>query len=150
MTNKYLEKIASIEKRAFDGDYDSNGEYGVVANRSISNIMVHDMLMKAIKDPNVQVMVDGDYDSVDHWKDPKKFHEFMADLKTQLPNRTKEEHDKHDTMQWDRNYTWSMGMKKDNPVVMKLIGTETTDRWGDPIEDPQSAILEYLRSKHKY
>jgi hypothetical protein len=143
MNNRYLEKIASFEKKAFDTDYESKDEYGIAANRSIGNNMVHDMLMKASKDPNVHVMVD----DTSSWHDRPKFEKHMAEIKAKIPAGDAASHTKNGTMQWHRDHVWSMGMKKDNKILNKYIGKE--DRWGDEM-DNKSAILHHMSSKHNY
>jgi hypothetical protein len=133
-----LDKESEFQKLAWDSDYEDKNEYGIAANRSIINPMVHDMLTKASKDPHVHVMVD-EFSNRHH---PEEFKKRLAEIKTKVPNSNREEHIKNKTMQWDRNHTWSMGMDKNDPVVKSYIGKE--DKWGDEIERPEDAITHHL------
>src|SRR5690348_537829 len=107
--------------------------------------MVYDMLMKATKDPNVTVGVD----EFMYHKNPKEFMERMQMIREHIgPRGTPEEHIKNQTMDWRRDHTWSLGMKKDHPILKTYIGKESS--WYTPIDDTESAILHHLDKVYKY
>lgn len=143
MANKYLEKVAEHLKLAFDTDYENGDEYGIAANRSISNPDVIGMLRKATKDPKVHVTVD----EFSHIKHPKEFHKRLNEIEGKVKEYNKANPNPgHNTMNWHRDHAWSIGMKKSDPFVKSRIGKESKD--GDPIENETDSIFYYLHEHH--
>jgi hypothetical protein len=129
--NKYLQKIAGIEKAAWDSDHEEDGRYYIMANRTIGrNPHLHDELLKASKHKDFHVFVNGPKGEEATSDKPEKFNKVMDDIRQQLgPKKSKEQHDKDHTMDWHRGYSWGVGIKMDHPEVQKLVGKEDKD-WG--------------------
>lgn len=140
--NPYLEKVASLTKRAFDVDFEDGSMYGVASNRSMGTPHVHDMLMKAAKDPHIHVGVSfNGEEEVSSKKDPKGFSEVMKRIRTGLGPRP-EQLSGH-TMDWDRSHTWSMSMDRGGEKVKSYIGK--TGGHGFEVEGPEEAVMEHLK-----
>jgi uncharacterized protein YcbX len=144
--NKYLEKIASFEKTAWDSDYDHGGEYGIAGNRSLTHNMVATNLGKISKDSNLHVSImTPEGNEVNARKHPEKFKSTLSKIKQLAGNKTDANHSKDHTMEWHRDYSWSVGMDKNNPVLDKYMGKK--NEWGS-IDSRESAIHHYIHTSY--
>ena len=154
MSNKYLEKVAAtlkdiqkarekkaeLTKLAWDGDYGAepgDTEYGLCANRANRRSDVHSMLLEAAKDKDIHVQVSmhpGEY--IDSWKHtPEQFEKYMDNVKKDLDTENS----------WNRDHVWSIGMKKDNPILQKYkVDNDGLPFDADGPDDGSSRIFHHL------
>jgi len=134
-----FEKRASEEKLAWDADHNTDTHYGYGANRCMHGSgYVHDALLKAAKDPHLEVSVLGPGLHFDN-KDPAKFEAGMSQMREILGPRPKKLN--RDRMDWHRSYAWFIAARKDNPKFKPTPGKK--DKYGDP-ETVQGKIYDHI------
>ena len=145
--NKYLVKIASFVKQAWDSDYEDGSEYGVMANRATRSDDVYGALTKAMLDKDLHVTVEGDgpsgaYEKHSSKDNPKGLLKMLDHVKSVAIAAGSD----HNKTAWHRDYVWSIGMDKSHPILKTYLGKEDNGGW--PIEDEGSAILHHISSKY--
>ena len=128
--NKYIEKVASLEKRAFEVDFEDDTHYGIASNRAIKTPDIIGALRKAAKSGKFNVTVTDDFGEVPH-TDHERFHEILNDME--------------DNGGWDRRQAWSMSMDKNHPEVVKHVGK--LDEWMEP-KSVRSVIADHIYRYH--
>lgn len=143
-------KSASMVKQAWDSDFTDGEYYGVSANRSTKSPMVIESLRKAAKDPKVRVQIWGDFpggkQSYSSKDDPEGFEKGLSYIESKVPKKTAQQHDKDNTMQWHRDFSWEAGIHSKEA----LPKSEWEDEY-DPSDTAgihQSRVLSYLGRKH--
>lgn len=145
--NKYLLKIASFVKQAWESGYSHDSEYGVTANRATHSDDVYGALHHAMKDKDVHVVVEGDGPSGAYEKYSSKDNPAgLLKMLNHVRSVAIEEGSSPDKTAWHRDYVWSIGMDKSSPILKSYLGKE--DHLGWPIKDAESAILHRISSKY--
>ena len=137
----------ALEKRAYDSDFEEDDEYGIVANRNITEDGAHhlqDSLAKAAKDPHLKVSIFGPGLQA-HSDDPENFQKALTHIRQKVgPKNPASLPNGH--MDWHRHYDWSISAKKSNPIFTPKKGE--LDEFDNP-HTVHSKITDYIFSKYK-
>ena len=144
--NPYLEKVASLEKRAFDTDFETETHYGIAANRSIGSPDVIGSLRKAAKSNYMKVSVSDDYGNDIDSSDKPKFEAILNHISDKVEGHGGWDPSNKHSMNWDRDHVWAMSMDKNHPKVRSQVGKE--DEWGEE-QTETSVIADHVHSFHK-
>lgn len=142
--NPYLEKIASLTKKAFDVDFEDGNHYGIASNRSIGNPDVIGVLRKAVKIPGMRVSISGE-DGEIHSDNPEAFKKALANVERSVSEHGGWDPSNRNSMNWSRDHSWAMSMDRMHPSVSKLVGTE--DKWGETLR-AETVIMNYVHRAH--
>jgi hypothetical protein len=125
-------------KIAWDsGDLDERHVW-IAANRSITGDgWVHDTLLRAAKDPHLEVIIDGP-DVYASSKDRADFAKSMKQVRSAIGPKPKKL--SRDRMDWHREYAWLIQADKNNPKFKPRPEKESD-------ESHHSRLSDYLASK---